>query len=292
MRIRHLLSVCLFFFAPSLVVCPALADTVHPVKSGAVVDWEIGPEAGREFHAPDFVWTARPLEVRSGDGYAFRVEIRRVGAGSFSTVIAAKDPNVQFVSGRFDPALAVPQLVVSTFSGGEVCCANRLLIYQDGQQWQSVTFPAGAYDTDLSFPRDLDGDGAADFVLGDDRFADAFGGLDADWLPPRIFTLTGGTLTEGTASHRFDAVFRRNGENARAACQRHVREACAALVADSIRLGTLADGWQFMLDQYCETAACTDAFPKLLAKFLGKTGYLPPQTAAALQDAPLTIPRP
>lgn len=274
------------FFALLSMSSPSFADAQTWLKPGMVTDWNLASDDGREFHGKGLTWNAHPLEVKrdvkQDVGHAFQLTVRVFGAPNFQQVVTAGGENVQFAYGQFDLALPDPQLIVSTYSGGELCCASRSVIVHRADGWQSLPLPAGAYDTDLVFPKDIDGDGVADFVLSDDRFAYAFDNFADSWRPPRIFALHGGALAEESDSRHFDAFYRQDRAAAAVECVKHKAGACAGYVADSIRLGDFAAGWQFMLDHYCADTRCNDAFPKALAVFLGKNGYLSEAQAQAL----------
>lgn len=279
---------CAGFALLSCSVQPlALAEDVHHVPPGVVTEWDFTVTAEKIYRADGLTFSLRGLESRDSTEQAFQLTLRTAGAPAYHQIVQTGSSAVQFVVGRFDPSSSSSQLVISTFSGGAHCCASRYIFLYQAGGWVNLTLPAGAQDTDLTVAQDINGDGVPDFVLSDERFAYAFDSFAESWMPPRVFFLDHGALKEGSASRRYDALYRKDMAEAEVYCLRHTHGACAGYVADAIRLGETGRGWNFMLQHICADEACADGrtFPDALAQFLVRNEYLSREDADALPRA-------
>lgn len=194
-----------------------------------------------------------------------------------------------------------PFVFFQSFSGGAHCCTNMQLIERGDGAARVVNLGDwnGGYIDEL--PRDLDGDGALDLVLSDDRFLYAFSSYAGSMPPPRIMSVIDGRAVD--VSHR--PAFRSFFETAMAEARRECagRDAddeangpCAAYVASAARLGRFDEAWAVMLREYdqaanwpwpsqCRVATVDhqcpagqeiehDNFPDALRAHLIETGYI------------------
>ena len=103
------------------------------------------------------------------------------------------------------------------------------------------------------FPKDLDGDGVADLVLPDDRFAYAFTFFAGSYMPPRVWNVANGQVVDVSAQPRYAAIFRKDMAGAETYCKQHANGACAAFVADAARLGQRDRAWPIMVANWDQT---------------------------------------
>lgn len=203
--------------------------------------------------------------------------------------------------------------ILTTYSGGAHCCEAYVVAWPGPGGWRRVnltyrqktlqgSLPQTEFNYGLEkFPTDLDGDGAADFVLGDDAFAYAFADYADSWAPPVILTIVGGAVADVSTRPAFRPLFEADMAKTKAACvspdpQRSPNGACAAYAADAARLGRLAEAWPVVLAHYDHRPdaegleACTAPYvsggcpaghqvrypdyPAALRDFLVRTGYL------------------
>jgi hypothetical protein len=156
---------------------------------------------------------------------------------------------------------------------------------------------AGSLTNHDDFPKDYDGDGIPDFVLDDDRFDYAFASYTGSWLPPRVFFIREGKLVEGSASRKYDRIYRTDLAEVKPGCIKgpEANGYCAGFVADAARLGEFESAWAYMLRQYnhdtniypdgcrhkLHPSPCPKSdvvkyrtFPEALAAFLVDKGYI------------------
>lgn len=209
-------------------------------------------------------------------------------------------PQADFAVGMIDPANPVPQVVLAAYSGGAHCCMIRTVIAFDRGRW-TISHPFGGENWDvLRFPKDEDGDGVGEMILGDDRFAYAFCAFGCSAIPPLVYTLKKGKLVDVSDSGRFDAIFRQERDDDRLWCLKTTdgrNGGCAGFIAASARLGRFRQDWPLVLQRYergetwrypapCTvkidpaTQACPDGkeatltYPESLAWFLRENGYI------------------
>ncbi len=188
-----------------------------------------------------------------------------------------------------------------SFTGGAHCC-NELQAAVIGPHGIRVvelgTFDGGPEE---AFPRDLDGDGAVDFVQRDDAFLYTFASYAGSMAPPKIFNLTGNRFVDVSARPGFRRMFREAMNDARTNCVQQSPDrngACAGYVAAASRIGQFDAAWAVMLRAYerdsgwelptgCRVAPgangeCPAAsvihytnYPDALRAFLVQQGYIP-----------------
>ena len=190
----------------------------------------------------------------------------------------------------------VPDILLTSFSGGAHCCSSLTLMRLDGSRWREIDF--GSWDGDTpKLPQDLDGDGAKEFVFVDQAFLYAFASYAESWGPPVIKSVVADEVQDVSDQRRFRPAFTADAARAKAACVQKANGACAAYVASAARAGALDEAWAVMLQAYDQASdwtlptACRlrtagecppDAqltfgtFPEALQWFLGERGYTAP----------------
>lgn len=204
-------------------------------------------------------------------------------------------PSAGFGVGKLDAKSTTLQVIFTSYTGGLHCCTKITVLELVEGKWRHLQL--GLWDGDplFEFPSDSDGDGAADFILKDDRFDYAFAPYTERHKPPRIFNIDGARLTEVGQAARYDSIYEADMNNAHAGCMKHKNAACAAFVADAARLGRREWAWKIMLEHYrrstdwdfptkCRVKKVNDLcppgqaeqfreFPEALDWFLTDTGY-------------------
>ena len=137
-----------------------------------------------------------------------------------------------------DPA---PSVLLEGFSGGAHCCATLKAVVPTAGRLKVIEFEAIDGDSDKTFPKDIDGDGVADFVRADDRFQYAFASHAGSFSPPMIFNIYKGQLVDVSAQPGFRPLWLSFAKVTRTACADLKNDdrngACVAYVAAKARLG-------------------------------------------------------
>jgi len=232
----------------------------------------------------------------------FTVTITAPGGTKIAQVLSGgfAYPVANFSVGTLDPSLPVSQVIVEVYSGGAHCCTTRIIYVFMNSGWKAYTVKYGSNDDpDEVFPKDLNADGVADFVLSDDDFAYAFSSFAGSWLPPRIFTIRGGAVVDVSNSRRYDRIFRSDLRKAKSGCVPTdlTLGICVGVAADGARLGAFKKNWRWFLKhipdsrdswtvpETCDLKSAGEAgCPKLpvpftadpdaVASFLRKHGYI------------------
>lgn len=280
----------------------ASAPSAKPVPFGAMVEWD----AARDGAESRYI--IGPLTVTLGSRMAtdgvpvptLTVAASDMQAFTVDGVAGFENPSASFGVGRLDARNPVPQVVFTTFSGGAHCCVQIKVLEARQGRWRGVDL--GAWDGELAdFPKDLDGDGLADFVLYDDRFLYAFASYAESMPPPLILNVAGGKVREVSNQPKYASLFRAHLADARAECLKASNAGCAAFVADAARLGLRDWAWGIMLTHYDRASAwglpegcaapqidgrCPEGrkvkpadFPQALEWFLADAGYTSPAPA-------------
>jgi len=201
------------------------------------------------------------------------------------------------------------EVIVQTFTGGAHCCM-AITTYT----WQNNTFtpvPFAYLDGGGGRFTDLDNDGQIEFVSADNAFLYQFSSYAGSYPPTVVLNFVEGTYLDTTA--QFPALlgsgaWRMYEAFGRAAAERYeVNGVLAGYVAQKIRLGQYAEGWEFMLAHYdaestwglevydgSGTVVATHGdFPTALAAFLSDMGYLDGEgnPQAAVDRAPVVSDR-
>lgn len=155
-----------------------------------------------------------------------------------------------FGVGKLDPRSDQNQILFTSYSGGAHCCTDVKVLDHTAKGWISID--AGSWDGGVleTFPKDLNADGSADLVFGDDRFAYTFDSYAGSPKPPRIFNYHAGKITEVSEERSFKPFLETLLLDVKLGCEAHGNGACAALVALSARTGRFDEGWSEMLASY------------------------------------------
>jgi hypothetical protein len=184
---------------------------------------------------------------------------------------------------------AVPEAIVSTYSGGAHCCTNFTI--HGWRQGQSITTETGLLDSDGGEFKDLDGDGRQEFWTVDNAFLYAFDSYAGSFAPTRIYHYKDGKLVDVTRKYpkvlrahawRMYQTLRENPKE-----MRSMNGVLAGYVAQKILLGEYKQGWNLMLATYDrksewgleiykgdKVVGKYSDFPNALKAFLIETGYL------------------
>lgn len=187
-----------------------------------------------------------------------------------------------------------PSVVFTSYSGGAHCCVEVQVAQPSGKAWKKINL--GSWDGGgIEAPRDVNGDGIADFVFVDNAFLYAFDSYAASWAPPLVMNVANGKGVNVSAAKRYAALNRADMEKTKPECAKHQNGACAAYVADAARIGRFDEAWTFMLANYDKKsewtypARCNGAkvdyqckgtetkpkdYPEALRWFLEDNGYI------------------
>jgi hypothetical protein len=147
---------------------------------------------------------------------------------------------------------AVPEVIVSTYSGGAHCCTNFTI--HGWRQGQSITTETGPLNSDGGEFKDLDGDGKQEFLSVDNAFLYAFDSYAGSFPPSRIYQYKAGKLVDVTRKYpkvlrahawRMYQTLRENPKE-----MRSMNGVLAGYVAQKILLGEYKQGWDLMLATY------------------------------------------
>jgi hypothetical protein len=184
----------------------------------------------------------------------------------------------------------VPEVVVSTFTGGAHCCTEYTI--HGWQQNKFVTTTTGPLDSGGGQFKDLNGDGTLEFLSADNAFLYAFDSYAGSFPPTRIYQYKAGKLINAT--RQYPKVLRAHAWEMYQAFQRTQKEAefsrngvLAGYVGQKILLGEYSQGWDLMLASYDRKSdwgldiykgdkaiGKYPNFPAALKAFLIRNGYL------------------
>ena len=191
----------------------------------------------------------------------------------------------------------VPEVIVTTYSGGAHCC-NEYTIHGWDQN-RFTTVKTGPLDGGGIF-KDLDGDGRLEFLTVDNVFFYAFSSFAGSFPPSLIYEYRPGKLVKAT--RRYPKVLRAHAWRMYQAFQGERSQTdsngvLAGYVAQKILLGEFQDGWNIMLARYdrksdwgleryqgTKVVGKYSSFPIALRAFLIKTGYLDSQGLPVKRD--------
>lgn len=219
--------------------------------------------------------------------------------GASITVYGAKDylPLVATVLiTHLDPLHSKVDVVFGVFSGGAHCCEKITVLSLTNRRWRTIDL--GLWDGD-SIPKPQTAQGKIALAFPDNNFLYAFASYAESAAPPKILRIENGRIIDASADPAFRSLNRENMIEARKLCAEGGNGGCAAYVASAARVGLFHQAWNFMLRHYdrqshwqmafcgtpgngkCVHTVSFDDFPKALAWFLRKTGYLPPSGSGA-----------
>ena len=183
----------------------------------------------------------------------------------------------------------VPEVIVSTYSGGAHCCTNFTI--HGWRDTQSITTETGLLNSDGGEFRDLDGNGTQAFLSVDNAFLYAFDSYAGSFPPTRIYQYKAGKLVNTT--RQYPKVLRAHAWEMYQTLQQNPKQTdsmngvLAGYVAQKILLGEYKQGWNLMLARYDrksewgleiykgdKAVGKYPDFPTALKAFLINTGYL------------------
>lgn len=269
----------------------------QPAPAATMLSWvPKGDTETQTFVIDNYALTLSTHVHSNGERVAFlRVRAPTGKSTSIHGQVGYPIPSAGFGVGKLDFKSATQQVIFTSYTGGLHCCTKITVLELVEGKWRHLQL--GLWDGDplFEFPADFDGDGAADFVLKDDRFDYAFAPYTERHKPPRIFNIDGARLTEVGHAARYDAIYEADMNRAHAGCVKQKNAACAAFVANAARLGRREWAWEIMLAHYrrstdwdfptkCRVKTVNDLcppgqteqfreFPEALDWFLTDTGY-------------------
>jgi hypothetical protein len=278
------------------------ADTgeVRTAPTATMLSWAAKDDAEKQTYVIDGYTLTLSTHVHSnGERVAFlRVRAPTGESTSIHGEIGFPVPSAGFGVGKLDAQSLTQQIIFTSYTGGLHCCTQITVLQLFEGKWREINL--GQWDGDplAKFPSDVDRDGAADFVLKDDRFDYAFAPYTEGHKPPRIFNIEGAKVVEVGAQSRYNTVYEADMNNAQAGCLKHKNASCAAFVANASRLGRHDWAWTIMLANYqkstdwnfptkCKVPLAAGVcppgrseqfreFPEALGWFLTDTGYTRP----------------
>ena len=226
----------------------------------------------------------------------------KLAAGSESITLEgelASDVYVNRISLIANRSGAVPVVMLQSFTGGAHCCNHVQLAGFSRGKLKVVDL--GLWDGDeVSSPRDVSGDGLADFVMVDNSFLYAFASYAESFAPPKILNVVAGRVNDVSRNPAFKRLFAQEMVRAGASCQPEAEHspngACASYVAAAARIGKLDQAWARMLVAYdassdwdlptgclvSDEGGCPNgseivykSYPEALQAFLRRNGYIP-----------------
>jgi hypothetical protein len=184
---------------------------------------------------------------------------------------------------------AVPEVIVSTYSGGAHCCTEHTI--HGWQKNRLITTETGPLDGGGGVFKDLDGNGTLEFLSVDNAFLYAFASYAGSFAPTRIYEYKAGKLVNAT--RQYPKVLRSHAWSMYQAIQQSQKEnnslngVLAGYVAQKILLGEYQQSWDLMLARYdrksdwgleiykgSKIVGKYPNFPAALKAFLINTGYL------------------
>jgi hypothetical protein len=232
----------------------------------------------------------------------------RIGDKTVFTIRGAPDatsdqPRAQIFLINLDRREAMPQVVMTSFTGGAHCCTETQIATSDNDGRWSV-LKADTLDADGYQFEDLGGEGVSELVSVDNSFLYAFDAYASSYAPARIQKLEGAQLRD---VHRDYAKFLRqdlyrmeySAERTRDLW--HSNGFLGGWVAAKALVGQFDDAWARMLLSYdhssdwsleeCTTGAPLEkcpvglkkrvSFPDALREHLVSHGYIEGQETAA-----------
>jgi hypothetical protein len=216
--------IVLAVLAALLVAAPTAAADTSTATSGAVgatLSWTPQRFTAKDIHV---------VVTRAGVlAYDAPVDIRACRRGCAPV---QQDPlTARDLDGDGDP-----EVLVDLTSNGAHCCSMTRVLHWDGARYTSIDHDWGdpGYTVD-----DVDGDGRAELVTRDDRFAYLYGSYATSRFPVQVLALRAGRLVDVTRS--FPALLRQDRaglwHDVRRGLRSAPRGAYAAWAADRYLLG-------------------------------------------------------
>lgn len=192
---------------------------------------------------------------------------------------------------RLDAKAALPQAIVSVFTGGAHCCTLLSILGRtpEGANWTHTATPELSGEGPPLFT-DVDGDGTPEIVTQDESFLYVFASHAGSWPPAIIYRYSGGRLIDVTrdAASRpwLETDLKRNeGFWQKEQSGNEPNGFLAYYVATKAELGQLSQAWDYMKAHQSHEE--DPAFSVSLCTLIGR------QDALCTQDerAPLPFPQ-
>lgn len=187
----------------------------------------------------------------------FVAPIVKVSAGAQSVQIegqALSSGYTHRISAVQNLRSAPPIVMIQSFTGGAHCCnVVTLAGYSHGKL---KVIELGMWDGDqIELPKDISGDGVADFVMRDGSFLYAFSSYASSYSPPKILNVVSGKVADVSRRPAFRKLFADAANEAREVCRYAESSdqrngACPTYVAAAARIGKLQEAWSNMLTSY------------------------------------------
>jgi hypothetical protein len=141
-------------------------------------------------------------------------------------------------------------VVLQTYTGGAHCCARVIAVVPAGARFAKVDF--GLWDGEpIDWPKDLNGNGVADFRFRDQHFLYAFGSYAGSWPPFKFMTIRGFTPVDISTDPAFRPFYAAELPKMRKACLEDDNApdggVCAGYLATAARLGRFNQAWASFL---------------------------------------------
>lgn len=192
------------------------------------------------------------------------------------------------------------------YTGGAHCCRVPIVAVIGARSIRAIELGSWDGGPRAIFPRDVNGDGAVDFVERDERFRYAFGGGAVSYGPPQILNIEtpgyAAQLVDVSWNPSFRPLFMARMREARHGCVTApvpdaVNADCALYAAAAARAGRFSQAWREVLRapthageldlpaacrfilrerETCPTEAqiVFTSYPDALRHFLRETGYI------------------
>jgi hypothetical protein len=195
---------------------------------------------------------------------------------------------------EFEPGK--PTILFTVYSGGAHCCMQTSAVTLTDSGF--VVADVGYIDGDTISPSDIDGDGAPELVLYDDRFNYAFSAYAFSRPAQRVFQFVDGEMVDVTREEKYADYQRRYLDEISPGCGGEdgwLIAECAGYLATAALLGTFEEefpkveaawkagkfdpesGWTeftWCLNDDCSKTEVTTDFPQALLSRLTEWGYL------------------
>lgn len=227
------------------------AETRHIETQGANLRQWRAKDGPKTFKIDGARLSFSKAKNRDGD-YVARIEL---GAPALEPVTLTTDASGLELSVAFDvfpidPKNSKKDVLLSWFTGGAHCCGQTDVASLVDGRWKIADLGAWNGANLERRPRDIDGDGAPDFVFGDDRFLYVFDAYAGSVSPRRVFNVVRGAMVERSKEAPFFALHQEDAAEYERLCRERNNSPCAAYVAASAILGKYGEAWKFMLSHY------------------------------------------
>lgn len=153
---------------------------------------------------------------------------------------------------------AYPVILLQSFSGGAHCCNSVQVAGLSDGKLKVVNL--GAWDGDqIELPKDISGDGFADYIFYDNSFLYAFAPYAYSYAPPKILNVRNGRAINVSSSRAFRRLFEKTFRETEGLCDPSQDSftrngACPAFVAAAAKLGKIDWAWSKMVASYDASA--------------------------------------